>query len=159
MGELINREPRYGTMIFWSPGQGHLPLAVCRQRGARPEKVILSGRDRLELLISAHNMAEGVPGVPVVTESLPSPGVPGGPGDRESADLLVSDINPIPRSDWADPMKAAAMHLVKPGGIWGIVGRSADVAVLTKFSKGWSMLEDKRTRGWRALVYRKNSQY
>jgi len=156
MGELINREPRYGMMVFWSPGQGHLPLAVCRQRGARPEKLILTGRDRLELLITARNMAAEAPGVPVEIHPLADPGMDGGFGAANSADLLLTDINPVPRSEWTAAMKSAAGNVVKSGGIWAIVGRSSDVAALTKVSKGWTALEDKRTRGWRALVYRKN---
>jgi len=156
MGELINREPRYGVMVFWAPGQGHLPLAVCRQRGARPEKVILTGRDRLELLITARNMASGAPGVPVEIHPLADPGMNGGFGEKDSADLLLTDINPVPRSEWTASMKSSAEHAVKSGGIWAIVGRSSDVAALTKTTKGWTALEDRRTRGWRAVVYRKN---
>jgi len=156
MGELINREPRYGVMVFWSPGQGHLPLAVCRQRGARPEKLILTGRDRLELLITARNMAAELPDVPVEIHPLADPGMDGGIGEKDSADLLLTDINPVPRSEWTAAMKSAAENIIKSGGIWAIVGRSSDVAALTKVTKGWTALEDRRNRGWRAVVYRKN---
>lgn len=156
MGELINREPRYGVMVFWSPGQGHLPLAICRQRGARPDKVILAGRDRLELLISAHNLKAMGTDLPLEIHPLADPGVEGGFGEKDSADLLITDLNPVPRTDWSSSLKDEAAKVLKTGGVWGIVGRSADVAVLTKASRGWTTLEDKRTRGWRAVVYRKN---
>ena len=156
IGELINREPRYGVMIFWSPGQGHLPVAVCRQRGANPKKIILTGRDRLELLISAHNLAALEQGIPVDIQPLSDPGMNGSFGEKDSADLLVTDINPVPRSDWSNPMKTAAEDVLKSGGIWALIGRSADVATLTKTTKGWTCLEDKRTRGWRGVIYRKH---
>jgi len=156
MGELINREPRYGVMVFWSPGQGHLPLAVCRQRGARPDKVLLTGRDRLELLISAHNLNAMGTGLPLEIRPLADPGMEGGLGEKGSADLLITDLNPVTRTDWSSSLKDEAARVLKKDGVWGIVGRSADVAVLTKISKGWTTLEDKRTRGWRAVVYRKN---
>ncbi|RKX90216.1 MAG: hypothetical protein DRP70_01420 [Spirochaetes bacterium] len=156
MGELINREPRYGVMVFWSPGQGHLPLAVCRQKGARPEKVILTGRDRLELLISAHNLKAMGTDLPLEIRPLADPGMEGCFGEKKSADLLITDLSPVPRTDWSSSLKDEAAKVLKTGGVWGIAGRSADVAVLTKVSRGWTTLEDKRTRGWRAVVYRKN---
>ena len=156
MGELINREPRYGNMVFWSPGQGHLPVAVARQRGAKPERITLCGRDRLEMLISERNLKALNTGVPVELKLMATPADEGGFGENESADLLVTDINPIPRSEWGESMKTAARAVVKSGGIWAVTGRSSDVAVLTKHSRGWTVLEDKRTRGWRAVVYRKN---
>lgn len=156
MGELINREPRFGVMVFWSPGQGHLPLAVCSQKGARPEKVILTGRDRLELLISAHNLRAMEADLPLEINPLADPGMEDGFGEKDSADLLITDLNPVPRTDWGSSLMNEAAKVLKTGGVWGIVGRSTDVAVLTKASRGWTTLEDKRTRGWRAVVYRKN---
>ncbi len=156
MGELINREPRYGIMVFWAPGQGHLPLAVCRQKGARPQRVILTGRDRLELLISAHNLNAAGIDIPVELKPLADPGYFGGFGENESANLLLTDINPVPRSDWTGSLRDAASAVLKSEGIWAILGRSADVAALTKVTKGWTPLSDKRNRGWRAVIYRKN---
>ena len=156
MGELINREPQYGLLVFWAPGQGHLPLAVCRQKGARPRRVILTGRDRLELLISAHNLNAAGINIPVELKPLADPGCPGGFGENESANLLLTDINPVPRSDWTGPLRNAASAVLKTEGIWAILGRSADVTALTKVTKGWTPLADKRNRGWRAIIYRKN---
>jgi len=156
MIEMINREPRFGVMVFWSPGQGHLPVAVCVQRGARPEQLILTGRDRLELLTSTRNLRrEGIE-VPVTIRALPDTGVPKGFGEDDSADLLITDINPVPRSNWSGPLKKAASSVLKTGGIWAVLGRSADIAVIARASKGWTAVTDKRTRGWRGILYRKN---
>lgn len=156
MGEMINLEPRQGNWIFWAPGQGHLPLMVGRHRGARPERITLCGRDRLELLISARNLKTNGIEIPVELKSLADPGSDGGFGKPESADLLVSDIAPIPRSNWTDTLKISAHEVLKPGGIWAVIGRSADIALLTKATRGWTPLKDRRNHGWRGIIFRKN---
>lgn len=156
IGEMINLEPRQKNWIFWAPGQGHLPLAVCRQRGARPERITLCGRDRLELLISARNLASAGIDLPVELNSLADPGFDGGFGETDSTDLLVTDISPVPRSSWTGPLKSAAHDVLKPGGVWAIVGRSADMALLTKATRGWTPLADRKKNGWRGIVFRKN---
>ncbi len=156
MGEMLSLEPRHGTMVFWAPGQGHLPLAVCSPRAARPEQIIITGRDRLELLISEHNLELAGFNIPVVSVPLADPGYPGGFGEPESADLLVTDITPVPRSEWTGPLKSAAAGVLKTGGFWAVLGRSADLALLTKSTKGWTPVTDKRNRGWRGIIFRKN---
>lgn len=156
MGEMLNLEPRQGNWIFWAPGQGHLPLALGRQRGARPERISLCGRDRLELLVSARNLESNGIDVPVEIKPLADPGTGDGLGDSESADLLVTDIAPVPRSNWTGPLKEAAQLVLKPGGIWAVIGRSADMALLTKATRGWTPLKDRKNNGWRGIIFRKN---
>ena len=179
MGGLLGRlrgpvqAGRGGSMLFWGPGQGHLPMLCCARRGAAPRRVVLAGRDRLELLISRSNLKALRPDMPVEIHGLADAGLLGGdkvwtdwgsaPGGVEDGGqaggcgLFVSDLSPVPRSDWAGPLRAAAARLVCPGGIWAVLGRSADLAVLTRLTKGWTAVMDERRRGWRALVLRRSS--
>ena len=156
-------------MLFWGPGQGHLPMLCCAHRGAEPKRVVLAGRDRLELLISRSNLKALRPDMPIEIHGLADAGLLGGDevwmdwgrtlgggGQPGGCGLFVSDLSPVPRSDWAGPLRAAAARLVYPGGIWAILGRSADLAVLARLTKGWTALMDERRRGWRALVLLRN---
>jgi hypothetical protein len=76
--------------------------------------------------------------------------------DAGSLDLLVTDLSPVPKSDWTGPLRDCAKGLLKSGGEWALVGRSADIASLLKVSGGWTPLHDKRNKGWRAMILRKN---
>jgi len=156
MGDLLSREAYSGVLAFWSPGQGHLPALVCRKKGVRPEQVILAGRDRLELLISANNIRKLNPSFPVVLKSLPDTSELGSLGVAGGLDFLLTDIDPVPKSAWIEPLRDAAASLVKPGGSWAILGRSTDIAAITKNTRGWTPLSDRRNRGWRAVIFQKN---
>jgi protein-L-isoaspartate O-methyltransferase len=156
MGEIIDRESYSGVMVFWAPGQGHLPLIVCRRPGNRPDRVILTGRDRLELLVSARNLETAGGGFSVETAPLPDPGCMDRFDPAPDADFLLTDITPVPRTDWTGFLKSAASKVLKPGGTWAILGRSSDIALLSRSTRGWTPMADKRYHGWRAAVFRKN---
>ncbi len=156
IGELLEREPRSGVLLCSNPGQGHLPLALAVRKGARPNRIILTGRDRLQLLISRSNLKNAVPGLPVETLPLADPSLLAGSIEDDTADFLLTDLNPVPRTDWTAPLREAAAKVVKKGGEWAILGRSADVTALLKYSKGWTPLDDRRSRGWRAVILRRN---
>ncbi|PIE05013.1 MAG: hypothetical protein CSA76_01250 [Spirochaetales bacterium] len=157
MGSLLDKKPQKGSMVFWEPGQGHLPAAVCRRRGARTKKILIAGRDRLALLNSRHNLSLQSPGIPVEIQALSAPQQLKDILPAEETDFLLTHITPVTRSQWTAPLRAAAAGIVKRGGIWAVFGKSSDMAALTKTSKGWTALADKRTRGSRAIIYRRNS--
>jgi 16S rRNA G1207 methylase RsmC len=156
IGEMLDREPRSGCMAFWAPGQGHLPLAVAARRAAEPARLILAGRDRLELLIGKHNLKDIMSSADIEIRSIVDPSLLNRFVDAGSLDLLVTDLSPVPKSDWTGPLRDCAKGLLKSGGEWALVGRSADIASLLKVSGGWTPLHDKRNKGWRAMILRKN---
>ena len=157
MGDLLDARAFGGRMLFWSPGQGHLPVAVCKRKGARPEEIILVDRDRLALRISEHNLKKNSPEIPVKTRSLADPMlIDRTDSGEEAVDFLLTDLNPVSRSDWSGRLRAAAAANLRSGGTWAILGRSSDLAVLMKYTKGWTPTADRRNRGWRAVLLMKN---
>jgi len=156
IGGLLDRLPRSGSLMFWNPGQGHLPTAIAGRRGAGPTRIILAGRDRLELLISRRNTANAASGAPVDIEAAADPAFLNDRLEPGTVDLLVSDLHPVPRTDWSRSLKDLADRVVRNGGEWALVGRSSDAATLLKTTRGWSPGPDRRTRGWRAAILRKN---
>ena len=155
-GDMIDSEKSRGTLAFWSPGQGHLPAATTSRFGARPQKVILAGRDTLSLAISRRNLEKQNGEWELETHSLADPMLLSSCIEEQELDLLVTDLDPVSRSEWTEPLKDTASQIVKPGGRWIILGRSADLASLLKHSRGWTPLGDKRTRGWRCAMLRRN---
>ena len=156
IGGMLDEKPRSGRMAFWSPGQGHLPLAVTSRRGAEPSRIILAGRDRLELLIGNHNLKGFSSSVEIELYSVADPSLLKRHVDAGSLDLLVTDLSPVSKSDWTGRLRNCAKGLVKSGGEWALVGRSSDIASLLKVSGGWTPVHDKRNKGWRAILLRKN---
>lgn len=156
MGELLDAEALRGDMAFWAPGQGHFPAMVCQRRGARPGKLILADRDRLALQISERNILSEERDLLVEAFSLGDPSLLDSVVEQESLDFLMTDLSPVPRSHWTDPLKNAAATVVKIGGLWAVLGRSNDIAALVKYSRGWTPVADRRNKGWRAMILRRN---
>ncbi len=156
LGDMLDREARSGRMLFWAPGQGHLPQAVCGRSGARPKSIILAGRDRLQLLISQANLETAGLKCPIRVVPLAAVELLGEAVEPKSVDVLVTDLDPVPRTDWAKPLRETAKAILAPGGCWAAVGRSSDMAMLSKSTSGFTPTNDRRNRGWRALVLQRN---
>jgi len=156
MAKLLTRENLSGILGFWSPGQGHLAALACQKKSTTPEKVILAGRDRLELLLSAHNLRKAGFHNPIILQPLPDVASLASLNLNKAMDFLLTDLNPIPRSDWTAPLRNAATSILKTRGRWAMLGRSADIAALTKNTWGWTPIADKRYHGWRAAIFQKN---
>jgi len=156
MARLLRREYLSGILGFWNPGQGHLPALLCREKGTKPEEVILAGRDRLALLLSARNLEKTGFRYPITLQALPDATSLASLNLNEAMDFLLTDLNPIPRSYWTAPLRAAASSILKTGGRWGMLGRSADIVHLTRKTQGWTPIADKRHHGWRAAIFQKN---
>ncbi len=152
LAELLEKKSYRGTIVFWSPGQGHFPLLCLRRRGTKPARLILAGRDRLALLISAKNLENYTSPREVEIAQLAEPNSLRTYLEVNSVDFLLTDLNPIPYSDWSTRLLEMASATIKPHGEWAIVGRSTDLARLLKNTKGWIIIEDKRHRGWRATI-------
>ena len=155
MGDMLDEFAVKGSMAFWSPGQGHLPATVSRRKGAGADRLILAGRDRLALLISRQNLLNMDPKMPVEIHTVPD--ATRMLLDHSSLDFLLTDLSPVPRSEWTEGLRAAAGVSVKPGGIWAVLGRSSDLSPLLKHTRGWTALRDRRHHGWRAALLRRNS--
>ncbi len=154
LAELLEKKSYRGTIVFWSPGQGHFPLLCVSRRGAKPERLILAGRDRLALLISEKNLEKYTGLREVEIAQLAEPGSLQTGLDVHSVDFLLTDLDPIPYSDWSTRLLEMASAAIKPHGEWAIVGRSTNLARLLKNIKGWIVIGDRRHRGWRAIILR-----
>lgn len=155
MPQLIKGINRAGNCLMVNPGQGHFLCWFLKQQRPHPARIYLLGRDLLQLEISRKNaLANGFQGELILLHSameedwkelLP----------EESMDFCHFDVQPVTRSAWEEPFKDSVESLVKPGGIYSLLGKSGDIQGLMKNRKGSQLLNDKKFRGWRGVLLRK----
>ncbi len=140
-----------GRLVFWNPGQGHIPVFLSRRHGRSISDVFLCGRDALEIAITWHNLAgTGVRisgSAALAHESL----MPDACG-RGGTDFLCAVPNPIPRVPWQDELASAALTVLKPGGRLFVVGKSTEIQRFMQRTRGFSVQRDRRRMGFRAVL-------
>jgi precorrin-6B methylase 2 len=151
--ELLATEAVPGDVLFWNPGQGHLPLFMAAGRGDGVRSVSLASRDCLELAITARNLAAiGRPpsaAVAAPTEADLEDAFPAG-----SFDLLVMNPHPVPRVPWQDQSLRAAAALLRPGGALLAASTSTEMHRLLDHRTGFRLAAQARHAGCRAAILR-----
>jgi 16S rRNA G1207 methylase RsmC len=146
-GELLRKKPLTGRVLFWNPGQGHLPAAASFLRHGQL-KAVLSGRDYLSLqitrknLLKYENQPEIIPGISALEDLLDKGG---------KYDGIAALPNPVPNVKWEHPFMEAAADLLKPGGVLIIGGRSVDISRLLTAASGFSVDYSAKEKGFRAV--------
>ncbi len=133
-----------GRVLFWNPGQGHLPAFLAQQAGPSITEFALAGRDLLSLRIAAHNLA-GQP-VTVQHEGMIT-AVPGG------YDWAIITPDDDPGVAYEKLLWPAFERLVKPGGNVVVTAVSAFIFRLLERGTppGWRVVENKKRHGSRTL--------
>ncbi len=166
-----------GAQLHWNPGQGHMPRMVAPLAGpgkapafpgTGPAPCLLASRDRLQLLISRHNLNRAAPqkphpeirlyGVPCLSalpEQLLQEQLHQDPAAHPSRGLALITL-PL-QTGPAEPDPAAlhslARQLLRPGGSLLVYGRSAALASLAKNPGPLRRVLDRKKKGSRALLY------
>ncbi|HET7838171.1 MAG TPA: methyltransferase [Rectinemataceae bacterium] len=134
-----------------NPGIGHMALWIAKALG--PSRISAASRDLLSLAATGANLG-----------SLPASSRPAyraldalGTGElpAHSLDLIVDFLDVIPEYDWIAPAWETAARLLKRGGI--LIAASGPTE-LTRLERrrpsGWSLVADKRRRGFAATAWR-----
>lgn len=154
--EILDSYQIRGTGLFWNPGQGHIPVYSAIKRSNRFDKVILSGRDLLQIKITKRNLSKALPDLetvelPLYTESQLPEFI-----EKESLDFAAFDIYPVTGVEWQHELKESARTVLKPGGWFFVIGKSADIHKLLKDNKGFTPFLDKKYKGIRAALFKRN---
>jgi SAM-dependent methyltransferase len=131
-------------VLFWNPGQGHLPVFLSQQAGPPITEFALAGRDLLSLRIAARNLA----GQPVTMQHK---GVITAVTAAYDWAIITPDDDPgvgYDRLLWP-----AFERLIKPGGNVVVTAVSAFIYRLLEqdMPSGWRVVENKKRHGFRAL--------
>jgi hypothetical protein len=152
--EEVQIPPR---LMFWNPGQGHLPVALStRARGSLSE-IALAGRDSLELTITERNLrASGFAPrtvIPLAAESFLVEAFAG-----SLFDLICGLPHPAPRVPWQEDMADAARSLLAPSGTLLLAAKSTEIHRFLERASGLRLMADRKHFGFRAVLLRRSGE-
>lgn len=149
--ELVKNELINGRILIWNPGQGHTAAYIAKRGGSTGSHYTLAGRDLLSLLNSEHNLRQ---------QSV-SP-------DDITIQHLAAILDLTGMFDWIiyDPDNGSGSFLSKtvnhlssqllaPDGKLLIMAKSGFVQRLASLMGSLKRINDKRRRGFRALLYQR----
>jgi hypothetical protein len=156
--KLLKPHAKSGTWCFWNPGQGHIPLWFHKKCRPGADRIILSGRDLLQCLITEHNLKQNEFEGDCQIKNLSTFQSLTEECETNSLDLLVIDQNnSIPRNDWYNPLKELVLELLKNGGLLVLYGKSSDIHQFMKNgNRGFTPMADDRYKGNRCIILKKN---
>jgi hypothetical protein len=145
-----------GEILFWNPGQGHVPAYVSRKCGAKPSRYILAGRDKLALEASRRNLVEnGVPREKVDTihaaflyELSPT---------RCKARTMICMGDENLSGKWHRSFLSDAAELLEAGGLLVFSARSTTAQRVIKRNAGFERLRSRRSHGATAVAFRRQA--
>ena len=154
--EILDSYQIRGKGLFWNPGQGHIPVYAAIKKSNQFTKLILTGRDLLQIKMTSRNLNKMTPDVetvelPLYRESQLSELI-----EEESLNFAAFDIYPVSGVDWQKELKEAAKKILKKGGWFFVIGKSADIHKLLKETKGFTPFLDRKYKGIRAALFQKN---
>ena len=181
--DVLEILPGDRSVLFWNPGQGHLPAAAALSLAlpgpalpgpaapgpaapgpaapgpaapgpAAPPSVAIASRDCLECAITSRNLTRiGVP--PASIHCVGSEAEIGGIVPPDSVDLLIAVPHPVPRVPWQADLAGSAMRVLKPGGRLLAVGTSTEIHRLLAQAGKLMPAEGKKRQGFRAVLLKK----
>jgi 16S rRNA (guanine1207-N2)-methyltransferase len=135
-----------GRVLFWNPGQGHMPMYLREQVG----EFVLAGRDALSLQIVEMNLrGAGVENVSTlhVPHFLEVPG---------QYDWLIIFPDTDPGVAWENVLLPHCGRLLNSGGRVLLVAKSAYTHRLLKEKRGFQSKFDRKRNGYRTVILAKN---
>ena len=157
--EILDSYQIRGKGLFWNPGQGHLPLYTALKKSNHLKKIILSGRDLLQIKTSRRNVKNSLPELEIVELPLYCETELSKHIEADSLDFLAFDLYPLRGTNWQKELKETAKKILKPGGWFFVIGKSADMHKLLLENKGLTPFLDKKYRGLRASLLQKNKNH
>jgi 16S rRNA G1207 methylase RsmC len=137
-----------GRVLFWNPGQGHLPIFANGQ-GAIAE-LVLAGRDALSLQISELNLRGNGVETAVTQHHLPHFLATTG-----SFDWLFIFPDMDPGITWENYLLPHCAKLLAPKGQMLLVAKSAYTHRLLQKKRGLNSTFDRKRNGYRAVILAK----
>jgi len=142
------------NILIWNPGQGHLPVYLCRTLAEKRTKFTLVGRDLLALEVTRRNLAtHGV--VDCLIESYHTSWLSEIPANYGLIILLPRAEN---RTAVVEMISLELPRLTEPDGEVVIAAKSALLQRILKQSKGFQLKKRKKNHGYRAVLLAKKSK-
>jgi SAM-dependent methyltransferase len=143
-----------GELLFWNPGQGHLPMSVLAMNGPAVTGLRLAARDSLELAITERNIRKAGR-TPSSSSSVAFEIDLRETAPAASIDFLFAVPHPIPRVPWQAQMAQSASSLLRPGGCLFLACASTEVHRFLADLRGFQLLESRKLFGYRVVMMKK----
>ena len=140
-----------GSILFWNPGQGHLPVSVQAAHGRWITSLGLAARDCLELEVSKRNLA-AVGRTVTLSRAVASAAGLGAGFVEGSLDWIIAAPHPVPKSPWAEDLITSAQRLLRSGGRLLVAASSTDVFRVLERARTFRVLESRKRLGCRAVI-------
>ncbi len=141
------------NILVWNPGQGHLPVYLCRALAEKRIKFTLAGRDLLALEITRHNL-EAHGAADHIIESYHTSWLSRIPADYG---LIILLPGPESRPAVVEMISLELPRLTEPDGEVLIAAKSALLQCILKQSKEFQLKKRKKNHGYQAMLLVKKS--
>ena len=153
---MLSTYKLYGKALYINPGQGHIPVFISIKHGNDLGRVSVASRDVLQTEITKHNLIQNRKKIDVNSFNTPYIDSLIDKVDHETLDFMGVEIVPVTGTDWYSMIKETASKLLKKDGLLFIIGKSSPMHQLLKVTKGFKPVEDKKYRGFRAVILKRN---
>ncbi|MCA9961069.1 MAG: methyltransferase [Anaerolineales bacterium] len=152
---MLNGERVNGRVLFWNPGQGHLPVYLRLASGREITHYTLAGRDALSLQISAQNLETyGVPAAQI--QQLHTSDFLQLPDEQYDWIILFPDVDAgVP---WTQTLLPGSERLLLPGGKLLVTAKSTYVFRMLEKEQPFVKRQDRKKQGYRALLLSRHPQ-
>jgi len=152
--EILSSAVIKGDVVFWNPGQGHLPVYAERKRPRGFATVQVAGRDALELAITERNLRSSGRQTDRAL-LLPTEAGLGEVVDPGSVELLCAMLHPVPKAPWHIDLARSAEILLSKGGTLLAAGESTEVFRVVAQCRRFTMVQSIKRLGHRAVLLRR----
>lgn len=136
------------NILIWNPGQGHLPVYLCRIMAEKQARFTLAGRDLLSLEITRYNLAaHGV--ADHLIKSCHTPWFSEIPANYG---LIILFPGPESRPAAVEMISPELLRLTEPDGEVIIAAKSTLLQYILKQSKEFHLKKGKKNHGYRAVL-------
>lgn len=145
-----------GKALYINPGQGHIPVYISIKHGNDLGRISVASRDVLQNKITTHNLLKNRKKIDTNTFNIPYIDSLQEEIEENSLDFIGVEIETVTGANWYSMIKETALKILKEDGLLFITGKSSPMHQLLKETKGFKPVEDKKYRGFRAVILQKN---
>lgn len=144
--KMCDKEKLNGRVLFWNPGQGHLPVAAAQLPANHISHYSLGSRDSLSLQIAAHNLQ--LNGVQNSISCHHQPTLLELTGPFDNLVILPDDDPGVP---WSNLLPKAAAALLPTGGKLLLIGKTGFIGRFLAERNKLRPLRQKKYHGYKAV--------
>jgi len=152
--KILRSLPVEGALLFWNPGQGHIPVLTlyhARESGRKIDRIYCAGRNALALEICRHNLihyAEYRGEIKLLhlpdTLALKS-------HEERSIQFCIVECEHLAGVPIPDGVFEGAEKILEPGGILIITGKSAHFSHFDTRNRPFSRIAEKKHKGYKVV--------